>query len=180
MRLFVALTLPDIVRQQLRLLCGGLPGARWVPAENYHITLRFLGDVDGRDADYVDAALASIRAPGFQLRLSGVGHFASGSRVKTVWAGVEKEPALQHLHDKVESAVVRAGLPPEGQKFTPHVTLTWPKDPPIAKLQQYLAGHNLFRSEPFAVTHFTLFSSFTGGESSVYRAERSYALTVRS
>jgi 2'-5' RNA ligase len=114
------------------------------------------------------------------LKLAGVGHFASGNRVKTVWAGVEKEPALQHLHDKIESAVVRAGLPPDGQKFTPHVTLTWPKDPPMGKLQQYLAGHNLFRSEPFEVTHFTLFSSLQGSEASVYHAERSYALTPRS
>jgi 2'-5' RNA ligase len=179
MRLFVALPLPENVRWQLRLLCGGLPGARWVPQENYHITLRFLGDVDGRDTDYVDAALAGIRAPAFKLRLSGVGHFSNGNRVKAVWAGVEKEPALQHLHDKVESAVVRAGLPPLGHKFTPHVTLTWPKDPPVAKLQHYLAGHNLFRSEPFEVTHFILFSSLTGGESSVYHAERSYALTAR-
>jgi 2'-5' RNA ligase len=180
MRLFVALSLPENVRWQLRLLCGGLPGTRWVPQENFHITLRFLGEVDGRDADYVDASLASIRAPGFQLKLAGVGHFASGNRVKTVWAGVEKEPALQHLHDKIESAVVRAGLTPQGQKYTPHVTLTWPKDPPVAKLQQYLAGHNLFRSEPFEVTHFTLFQSLTGGEGSVYHAERSYALTPRA
>lgn len=180
MRLFVALSLPETVRWQLRLLCGGLPGARWVPPENFHITLRFLGEVDGRDADYVDASLASIRAPGFTLKLAGVGHFGSGNRVRTVWAGVEKEPALQHLHDKIESAVVRAGLPPDRQKFTPHVTLTWPKDPPVAKLQQYLAGHNLFRSEPFEVTHFTLYSSLTGGEASVYHAHRSYALTPRA
>ena len=119
MRLFVALSLPETVRWQLRLLCGGLPGARWVPPENFHITLRFLGDVDGREIDYVDAALAGIRAPGFTLRLAGVGHFASGSRVKAVWAGVDKEPALQHLHDKIESAVVRAGLPPDGRNTRP-------------------------------------------------------------
>jgi 2'-5' RNA ligase len=179
MRFFVALSLPENVRWQLRLLCGGLPGARWVPPENFHITLRFLGEVDGRDMDYVDAALANIRAPGFLLRLAGVGHFASGNRVKAVWAGVEKEPALLHLHDKIESAVVRAGLPPDGQKYTPHVTLTWPKDPPVGKLQQYLAGHNLFRSDPFEVTHFTLYTSELGSEASVYHAERSYALTAR-
>ena len=178
MRYFVALSLPENLRWQLRLLCGGLPGARWVPPENFHITLRFLGDVDGRDMDYVDAALANIRAPGFRLRLAGVGHFASGNRVKAVWAGVEKEPALLHLHDKIESAVVRAGLSPDGQKYTPHVTLSWPKDPPISKLQEYLAGHNLFRSDPFEVTHFTLFSSLPGSENSVYHAERSYALTA--
>src|SRR5574338_362179 len=118
MRLFVALALPEEIRWQLRLLCGGLPTGngsvnRWVPPENFHITLRFLGEVDGRDAHYVDAALAGIRAPRFSLRLKGVDAFTSGQRVKAVYAGVEKQPALQHLHDKIESAVVRAGLPPD-------------------------------------------------------------------
>jgi 2'-5' RNA ligase len=183
MRLFVALALPEEIRWQLRLLCGGLPGGngtatRWVPPENFHITLRFLGEVDGRDAHYVDAALAGIRAPRFSLRLKGVDAFTSGQRVKAVYAGVEKQPALQHLHDKIESAVVRAGLPPEGLKYTPHVTLTRPKDPPIAKLQQYLVEHSLFKTAPFEITHFTLFSSAMGGEHSVYTAQRSYALTA--
>jgi 2'-5' RNA ligase len=73
--------------------------------------------------------------------------------------------------------VVRAGVPPEGSKYTPHVTLSYPKDPSIPKLQQYLASHNLFRSERFEVTHFTLFSSFTGGEQAIYSAERSYSLS---
>ncbi len=177
MRLFVALTVPETIRWQLRLLCGGIPGTRWVAPENFHITLRFLGDLDGREMDYVDAALAGIRVPAFSLRLNGVGHFGSGSRIRAIWAGVEKEPALQHLHDKIESAVVRAGLVPEGQKYTPHVTLSYPKDPSIPKLQEYLASHNLFRSERFEVTHFTLFSSFIGGEQAIYSAERSYSLS---
>lgn len=177
MRLFVALSLPEQIRWQLRLLAGGIPGVRWVPPENYHITLRFLGELDGRDMDYVDAALAGIRVPSFSLRLAGVGHFGSGAKVRAIWAGVEKEPALQHLHDKIESAVVRAGLTPEAKKYTPHVTLSYPKDPSIPKLQQYLASHNLFRSERFEVTHFTLFSSFMGGEQAIYAAERSYSLS---
>ncbi|MGH6891485.1 MAG: RNA 2',3'-cyclic phosphodiesterase [Dongiaceae bacterium] len=179
MRLFVALALPDNIRWQLRLICGGLAGAgRWVPPENLHITLRFLGEVDGRDTDYVDAALAGIRAPRFPLRLKGVGAFTSGQRVKAVYAGIEKQPALQHLRDKVESAVVRAGLPPEGQKYTPHVTLSRPKEAPLGKLQHYLAEHSLFKTEPFEVTHFTLYSSVMGSEQAVYTALRSYALST--
>jgi 2'-5' RNA ligase len=178
MRLFVALTLPDETRNHLRLLCGGLPKARWVPAENFHITLRFLGELDGRDMDYVDAALAGIRVPRFHLRLKGVDAFSSGAKVKAIYAGVEKSAALQHLREKVESAVVRAGLEPERQKYTPHITLTRPKDPSLAKLKSYLAEHSLFRTPEFEVTHFTLFSSFLGGEGPIYAAERSYALAA--
>ena len=179
MRLFVALALPDDIRWQLRLICGGLAGAgRWVPPENFHITVRFLGEVDGRDSEYVDAALAGIRAPRFSLRLKGVDAFTSGQRVKSVHAVVEKSQALQHLHDKVESAVVRAGLPPAGQKYTPHVTVAWPKDVNLTKLQHYLMEHSLFKTETFAVTHFTLFASEMGSEQSVYTALRSYALSA--
>jgi 2'-5' RNA ligase len=177
MRLFVGLSLPETVRWQLTLLCGGLPGVRWVPQENFHITLRFLGEVDGGQVHDVDAALAGVRAPRFSVVLSGVGHFGSGSQIRALWAGVAREPALQHLHDKVESAVVRAGLPPEGKKYTPHVTLTHSKSVPTPKLQIFLAQHSLFRTPPFEVTHFTLFSSYLGHEHANYHAERSYELS---
>jgi RNA 2',3'-cyclic 3'-phosphodiesterase len=177
MRLFVALSLPENLRWQLQLLCSGLPDVRWVPPENFHITLRFIGDVDGGVVEDIDAGLAGIRAPGFRLQLAGVGHFGSGGKVRSLWAGVAREPALQHLHDKVESAVVRAGLEPNGQKFTPHVTLARPKGVKLPKLPDFLARHSLFRSEPFEVTHFTLYSSFLSHSGAIYQAERSYELS---
>ena len=178
MRLFIGIALPEDVRFQLRLLCSGLPKVRWVPVENFHITLRFIGEVDGGVSQDIDASLAAVRAPRFSLGLGGVGHFGNGGNVRVIWAGVEKSPALRHLRDKVESAVVRAGLPPDGQKFNPHITLARPKSaPPTAKLQEYLAYNNLFRTPQFEVTHFTLFQSFTGGEGSIYRAEHSYELS---
>lgn len=176
MRLFVALPLPDHVRRQLGLLCAGLPGARWVPPENLHITLRFLGELSGGEMDDVDAALAGISAPRFSLSLAGVGAFGSGSRVRAVWAGAVREPAILHLRDKIESAVVRAGLEPEGQKYQPHVTLTRPKGTPVPKLQEFLASHSLFRSEPWDVTYFSLYSSFLAHENAIYREERRYEL----
>ena len=177
MRLFVGLALPEAVRWQLGLLRAGLPGVRWVPPENFHITLRFLGEVDGGTMHDVDAALAGIRAPRFRLTLGGVGHFGNGQQVRSLWAGVGREPALQHLRDKVESAVVRAGLEPEGKKFTPHVTLSFSKSAALPKLQEFLAHNSLFRTTPFEVTHFTLFSSFLGHEHASYHAERSYELS---
>ncbi|MEA2783140.1 MAG: 2,3-cyclic 3-phosphodiesterase [Rhodospirillaceae bacterium] len=177
MRLFVAVALPENVRWQLRLLCGGLPGARWVAPENFHITLRFIGEVDGAEFHDIDAALAGLRAPGFSLSLAGVGHFGSGSKLRSVWAGIDKQPALNHLRDKVESAVVRAGIPPNGQKYQPHVTLARSKGEPVPKLGDYLVQNNLFRSPPFEVTHFTLFSSFLNHNGAIYRPERIYELT---
>jgi 2'-5' RNA ligase len=176
MRLFVALPLPDPVRRQLGLLCAGLPGARWVRPENLHITLRFLGELSGGEMDDIDAALSGISAPRFTLQLSGVGHFGSGSKLRAVWAGAAREPALLHLRDKIESAVVRAGVEPDRQKYLPHVTLTRSKGAPVPKLQEFLAIHSLFRSVPWEVTHFSLYSSFLAHESAIYREERRYAL----
>lgn len=181
LRLFVALPLPEPVRRQLADIAWGLAGVRWTPIDNYHLTLRFLGDIDGRTMADIDAALAGIRAPAFRLQLRGVGHFSSGARIRTVWAGVEKEAALLHLQQKVESAVVRAGVPPHGQKYTPHVTLIHnAASVHAAKLQLYLAQHNLFRSDGFDVTCFNLYSSRMGHDSSVYRIERQYELRPQS
>jgi 2'-5' RNA ligase len=178
LRLFVALSLPDEVRLGLSHLCCGLPGVRWVAPENFHITLRFIGEIDGGTADDIDAALCGIRAPAFTLELAGVGHFGDDSKVRAVWAGVRPQPALQHLHDKIESAVVRAGARPDGQRFRPHVTLAWPNQPPPpSKMQAFLAQHGLYRSRPFEVTPFTIYSSFIGGEGPYYRAECSYELS---
>jgi RNA 2',3'-cyclic 3'-phosphodiesterase len=178
MRLFVGIALPEDVRWQLSLLCSGLPNVRWAPADNFHVTLRFIGEVDGGVMQDIDASLVGIRAPRFEMSLAGVGFFGNGSNIRVVWAGVDKSPPLQHLRDKVESAIVRAGLPPERQKFNPHITLARPKSPPpMPKLQDYMAHNNLFRTPPFDVTHFTLYQSFTGGEGSIYRAEHSYELS---
>ena len=81
MRLFVALDLPWELRQRLAALSGGgIPGARWVPPENYHLTLRFIGETPGHRAEEIDIALATLRARGFSLTLAGVGTFAKGGR----------------------------------------------------------------------------------------------------
>ena len=172
MRLFIALPLPDAVRESLADLADGLPGARWVSADNLHLTLRFLGELDGGEAADVDAALAGLRMPAFHLDLAGLSHFGDGRKLRALWVGCDANPELGRLQAKIESAVVRAGQPPEGRKFKPHVTLARFKiGPPVDKMQAYLTARALFRLPPFAVTHFTLFSSFLGHEGAIYRAE---------
>lgn len=90
--------------------------------------------------------------------------------------GVERSAELEHLRDKVESAVVRAGLAPEARKFTPHLTLARFRDPPGPRLGDFLGRHALFRPLPLEVTHFTLFSSHLGRGGAVYAAEAEYPL----
>jgi 2'-5' RNA ligase len=174
-RLFVAIAVPDPARAQLVSLCSGLDGARWVAPEYLHVTLRFIGEVDGGRAEDVHDALSRIRAPNFDLTLGGVDCFAQAGKVHTLWTGVEKEPLLSHLRDKVESAVVRAGLPAERRKFRPHVTLARLKGAP-ERLGGYLQRHNRFRTDPVAVDAFTLFRSHLTPKGPHYEALEEYVL----
>ena len=177
MRLFVGLDLPWAIRERLAMLGGtGIPGARWVPIENYHLTLRFIGEVPAYQAEEVDHALAALQARRFTLELAGVGTFAKGGRDTTLWVGVPRNPQLEHLAGKIETALQRAGLAPERRRFTPHITLARLDNAPPDKLAGFVQAHNLFRTGPIEMEHFTLFSSLLGKEASVYTAEVEYPL----
>lgn len=176
MRLFVGLAIPETVRAALSMAGGGVPGARWLDPATYHITLRFIGEVDRLVAEDIDAALVELSGPGFTVQLSGVGQFDTRGKSRAIWAGVESNPALAHLARKVDRAVVSAGLPPENRNFTPHVTLARVKDGPPGRVMQFLADHALLRPPPFAVDRFILFESLQGGEGPVYVKLAEYRL----
>ena len=176
MRLFVGLDLPWDLRERLASLAGGIPGARWLPPENYHITLRFIGEVAAHQAEEIDHSLAALRARGFDLSLTGVGTFEKAGRPVQLWVGVERNPQLDLLQSKIETACQRAGLERERRRFAPHVTLARLDNAAEGKLAGFVQAHNLFRSPPVPVEHFTLFSSLLGKEASVYTPEVEYAL----
>ena len=175
MRLFVALALPDNVAEGLVLLQGGVPGARWSRREQLHLTLRFIGEVDGRDAQAIDDALASIRNPRFTLELKGVGEFG-GRNPRALWAGVRDGAPVEHLQRKIESAVQRVGIAPEERRFSPHITLARLKGAPRDRIITFLASHALYASGPFEVNSFILYSSTLSPNGSLYRAEHAYRL----
>ncbi|MGF1640408.1 MAG: RNA 2',3'-cyclic phosphodiesterase [Rhodospirillales bacterium] len=176
-RLFVGIAFPEDVRTALAGLCAGLPGAKWVAAENLHLSLRFIGEVGAADADDIHHALARLAAQPFALTIAGVGCFETGRRVHTLWAGIDKEPRLLHLQEKVESAVVRTGFEPERRKFKPHVTLARFRNGTQGRLGVYVETHNRFKTGPFAVDHFTLFRSHLGGAGPHYETLAEYPLT---
>lgn len=175
MRLFAALSIPNDVAQGLLLLQGGVPGARWQSREQLHLTLRFIGETDGRIAGDIDDALSAISALSFMLALHGTGTFG-GREPREIWAGVRPNAALMHLQKKIENALQRIGVTADQRKFTPHVTLARLKASPREKVMNYLSGHALYTSEPFAVAAFELYSSTLTPNGSLYTAERSYPL----
>lgn len=173
LRLFVGIELPPELKLRLSLLCTGVPEARWVDAGNFHLTLRFIGEADEGMAADIDAALMRIRAPRFAVTLAGVGQFGT----RSLWVGVEKSPELLHLQTKIETALQRLRLPPDTRRFTPHVTLARLRPPLGPKLQDFLAAHILFRSDPFEVRHYTLIASYLTKSGSIYADQAEYGLT---
>ena len=175
LRLFVGIGFPPELKLQLSTLCAGVPGARWVDPGNYHLTLRFIGEIAEDAAADVDDALARLKARRFTLQLAGTGIFGNG-KPRQLWVGVERRPELVTLRDKVEQALIRTGLPPEARKFSPHVTLARLHNPAMAPLRSFLVAHAQFRAEPLPVEGFSLIASFQTKAGSVYEDQADYPL----
>jgi 2'-5' RNA ligase len=176
LRLFAALDLPDDVAERLLALMKGVPGAKWRPRENLHLTLRFFGEVAEPVADDIDAALAEIgqaNAP-FELQLKAAGAFG-GAEPHTLWVGAGASPALKKLAADCERAARRAGLKPETRKFAPHVTLAYLAGAPLDRVHAFETRLGLFETRPFRVERLGLYSSQVRKSApSLYRLEAEY------
>ena len=176
LRLFVGIAFPPELKLRLSLLCSGVPGAKWVDPGNFHLTLRFIGEIGEDIAADIDDALSRLRARRFALQIAGTGVFG-GDKPRSLWAGVERSSELVGLRDKVEQALIRVGLPPEQRKFAPHVTLARLRDPPLDKLRDFLAANARFRADPLNVEGFSLIASFQTKAGSVYEDQAEYPLS---
>ena len=174
-RLFTALEIPRDAALSLSLLRGGLPGARWIDMENYHLTLRFIGDVEGHVADEIANALDRVRRPAFTLTLSGVGAFGS-RKPHSVYAGVSPSPDLTALQAEIERICQRLGLPADPRKFVPHVTLARLRNASAGDVAHYLSGRGNFATMPFRVGRFVLMSSRESVGGGPYIVEEAWPL----
>ena len=174
-RLFTALEIPRDAALSLSLLRGGLPGARWIDVENYHITLRFIGDVEGHVADEVANALDRVRRPAFNLTLSGVHAFGS-KKPHSVYAGVAASPDLSALQAEIERICQRLGLPADPRKFVPHVTVARLRNSTPADVARYLSARGNFSTAPFRVGRFVLMSSRDSVGGGPYIVEEAWPL----
>ncbi len=168
-RLFVALAVPEPARNSLSTIQGGIEGARWVAPDNFHVTLRFIGEINNPQTDDVIDSLAGVRARSFELELAGVGCFQSRGRVRSVWAGITLNDGLLALQRKVSRAVADSGFPTRERNFHPHVTLARCKDIGPTQIRDFLETRAMFRADLFSVQTITLFESLLGSGSPVYR-----------
>ncbi|GHD18469.1 RNA 2',3'-cyclic phosphodiesterase [Tianweitania populi] len=177
-RLFTALEVPRDAALSLSLLRGGLPGARWIDVENYHITLRFIGDVEGHVADEIANGLDRIRRPAFSARLSGLGAFGS-KKPHSVYATVEPSSELLQLQGEMERICQRLGLPADPRKFVPHVTLARLRNTATPDLAHYLSSRGNFSTAPFKLGRFVLMSSKDSVGGGPYVVEETWPLDAR-
>ena len=172
-RLFVAIDLPEDVRERLHQMGGGVPGARWNKVEMLHLTLRFIGDVPEDVAADISAELAHIKFPAFDLILDSVGCFGEGRKTRILWAGIQPCPELSALKSKVDVALTRVGVQADRHhKFSPHITLARLRHPPADRVLQWLQTCAGFYAGPITVDHFTLYSSDLHN----YRVEQEFGL----
>jgi len=175
-RLFTGVEIPPAIGEALSLLRVGLPGARWIDPENYHVTLRFIGDVDDVVAHEIASMLGRVKRSTFELHLEGLTSFG-GRKPRAVVATVAPERAMLDLQGEHERLMQRIGLEPEGRKYLPHVTLARLRNASSRDVADYLAARGLFRTPSFPVGRFVLFSSRASVGGGPYVVEASYPLT---
>ncbi len=182
-RLFTGLELPPDIALDVQIMQGGIPGARWMDPSNFHLTIRFVGDIEQGLARELALGLDSIAFKPFSVRLKGVGLFG-GNKPHSLYIGVEENDALRRLHDAHERLCQTLGMAAEHRKFLPHVTLARLKDPEPRALQRWVEVHNLYGTLHYDVNAFVLFSSrpLKGGGpygvEEIYQARREPAITM--
>ncbi len=176
-RLFTGLEIPRHVANSLSMMRGGLPGARWIDPENYHLTLRFIGDIDDALARDIAGLLGRVQRRPFELRLDGLTSFG-GRKPRALVAAVAAKAPLLELQADQERLLQRVGLEPEGRKYIPHVTLARLRETSSRQVADYLSARGHFRSASFEVSRFVLFSSRASVGGGPYVVEAAYPLGV--
>ena len=175
-RLFTGLEIPGDVGLELSACRGGLPGARWIDPENYHITLRFIGDVDHATARDLFSLLGDGRRRGpLTVTLDELATFG-GERPRAVFARAVPTIDLNELQSEHERLVRRVGLPPERRKFTPHVTLARLRDASPIDVAGYIGMRGRFPKLSFTARRFVLFSARASTGGGPYVVEAAYPL----
>ena len=175
MRLFTGVGLPPDVALDLKIMQGGVSGARWIDAQSFHITLRFIGDIDDGLGREVAMGLERLDMRPFELSLKGIGVFG-GNKPHAIIAQVAESAELRRLQLAQERMCQSLGLNPEPRKFIPHVTLARLRDFDPQDLRNFVESHALYRSRSFTVQQFNLYSSRPSRGGGPYAVEETYGM----
>lgn len=176
-RLFTGIEVPAEIGEWLALARGGLPGARWIDKENYHVTLRFIGDVDMNIADDIADTLDRVNRSRFNLMIEGLGSFGT-RKPHSIIARIQPSQALTDLQTEHERLMQRLGLPAEQRKYIPHITLARLRGASGADIADFLSFRGGIVAGPFEVSRFVLFSARDSVGGGPYVVEETYPLVA--
>ena len=174
-RLFTGFEIPPELAFDLSLMRGGMTGARWMEPDDYHITIRFMGDVDHAMARDISSSLGVVRRAPVDIVIDGLSTFG-GDKPRALIARVQPTPQLQELQGEQERLVRRLGLAPEARKYAPHVTLARLRGTPASDVAFFLGSRGLFTSRRFTARRFVLYSSRDSVGGGPYVIEAVYPL----
>ena len=177
-RLFVAIDLPEAQRQALARLSRRDADFHWVNSQQYHLTLRFLGEVEEPMVEKIQSALETVRVEPFILPLEGVGFFPPRPPANVIWVGVGNgHPRLHQLRQQLDDAILRTGLPLDVRTFHPHVTIARvSKDTPPLVVTHFIKRHREFAAAPWRVEAVKLYASELQPAGAVHTILREYPL----
>ncbi len=176
-RLFVAVDLPDWIKEEMKILCFfGLRGVKWVNPEQFHLSLSFIGEVDQEKARDISDNLTKIRVNPFKLSLNSVGTFPSAKSPKVIWVGIGKSEELIRLQKKVAVQLNQIGIRLEKRKYFPHITLARVKSKNPGRIGDFLVHNGLYKSKEFEVAEFHLYLSRLTPKGAIYTKEMTYTL----
>ncbi|EMJ98000.1 RNA 2',3'-cyclic phosphodiesterase [Leptospira alstonii] len=176
MRTFLGISIPEEVKEQLTSICFGLPDVRWVPKENFHVTLVFLGEQSADRIDVLSDFCSRISFPEFDLSLKSVGTFGKQKSPSILFAALNPSPELLQLRKTLDSGTRRLGLSPDRQDYHPHLTIGRFKNSNGTRVSTYLEEFSDFTSSNFRVSEFHIYSSKTFSDGPFYSIEESFSL----
>jgi len=178
-RAFIAIPVPETAVPALGDVQGAVEVGRPVPAEDWHLTLAFLGDVPDGTLERLDEGLRGLATPAFAIRVRGIDIFG-GRRPSVLYAGVARDEPLIRLRGKVRTAVRVAGAELPRERFRPHVTLArFPARMTMLETQRIagvLEGWGDLDAGTVPVRHFSLYRSRLGPGGPVYEVLAEYPL----
>lgn len=173
-RLFIAIDIPEDIRILICSMGGSIPGARTVPAEQLHLTLKFIGDTELSMVDEIIGSLHEIHHPPITFGLKKIGHFPPRGKPRILWAGITPSQEIIRLRNTIEYRLSVIGVEKETRKYSPHITLARLKNSPIRRVTDFLAGNSLFETPQFTVNSFQLYSSKLTAKGAIHTVEESF------
>jgi 2'-5' RNA ligase len=179
-RLFLSLPLPAPVRTSLLPLVEPAPGLAWSRPELWHLALRFLGDVAEDRIEELERRLADVHVAPFVLPISGAGSFLPKAPPRVLWIGTGAgHPRLFQLRQRIDDALLAAGLEVDLRTFLPHVALARvTSEPGLPAAEHWLRAHRGAEAAPFRVECFDLCASEPGSAGVIHVVKRRFPLAV--